>query len=95
MNVKEKFLPIGTVVMLKGGSKRLMIIGFCMEAKQNNQNVKFDYAGCLFPEGIIDSNEFALFNHDQIEKVYNEAYSDETTKKFISSLVEFNNKNGN
>ena len=95
MDIKEKFLPIGTVVMLKGGSKRLMIIGFCMEAKQNNKNVKFDYAGCLFPEGIIDSNEFALFNHDQIEKVYNEAYSDEITKKFISSLVEFNNKNGN
>ena len=94
MNIGEKFLPIGTVVMLKGGSKRLMIIGFCMETKKENQNVRFVYAGCLFPEGIIDSNEFALFNHDQIDKVYNEAYSDDITKKFISSLVEFSNKNG-
>ncbi|HIR49231.1 MAG TPA: DUF4176 domain-containing protein, partial [Candidatus Faecimonas gallistercoris] len=25
----EKYLPIGTVVMLKGGKKRAMIIGFC------------------------------------------------------------------
>ena len=94
MNIGEKFLPIATVVMLKGGSKRLMIIGFCMETKKENQNVRFDSAGCLFPEGIIDSNEFALFNHDQIDKVYNEAYSDDITKKFISSLVEFSNKNG-
>ena len=27
--MKEKFLPIGTVVTLKGGTVKLMIVGFC------------------------------------------------------------------
>ena len=27
--IGEKYLPIGTVVMLKGGTKRVMISGFC------------------------------------------------------------------
>ena len=26
--IEEKFLPIGTVVMLKGGTKRVMISGY-------------------------------------------------------------------
>ncbi|MBR6133342.1 MAG: DUF4176 domain-containing protein, partial [Bacilli bacterium] len=26
---RERFLPIGTVVLLKGGKKRAMITGFC------------------------------------------------------------------
>ena len=33
-NVGEKFLPLGTVVMLKGASKRLMITGFCTMAAE-------------------------------------------------------------
>ena len=32
--MKDRFLPIGTVVLLKGGSKRVMIIGFCAMAKE-------------------------------------------------------------
>ena len=27
--IPNKYLPIGTVVMLKGGTKRVMIAGFC------------------------------------------------------------------
>ena len=29
MEIKEKYLPIGTVCMLKNGKKRVMITGFC------------------------------------------------------------------
>ena len=59
--MKEKYLPIGTIVMLKGGKKRLMIVGFCMEAKDGDKTVKFDYAGCLYPEGVTLSNQFFSF----------------------------------
>ena len=37
-NVGEKFLPLGTVVMLKGASKRLMITGFCTMAAEEARN---------------------------------------------------------
>ena len=41
----EKYLPIGTVVMLKGGKKRAMIIGFC-SIPQEDQSKMYDYSGC-------------------------------------------------
>ena len=37
--MKEKFLPIGTVVLLKGGKKRAMITGFCSIAQENQEKI--------------------------------------------------------
>ncbi len=82
----EKFLPIGTVVMLKGGSKRLMITGFCMLDKGNTTKV-YDYCGCLYPEGTISSDQTALFDHSQIEKIYHMGLQDDADeKKFKEQL---------
>lgn len=89
--MEEKFLPIGTVVLLKNGTKRLMITGFCAVAKEKEGEV-FDYVGCLYPEGVIDSSKTALFNHDQIQKIYSLGYSDEEEKDFKSKLNEYINK---
>lgn len=69
MNPMEKYLPIGSVVMLKGGNKRVMIVGFCAITEEEKEKV-WDYSGCLYPEGVIKSNQMCLFNHDQIEKIY-------------------------
>lgn len=86
-----KFLPIGTVVLLKGGKKRLMITGFCSfdEAKKDKA---YDYTGCLYPEGIISSKQMALFNHSQIEKVFYLGLRDEEEKQFKQKLVTEVNK---
>lgn len=83
----EKYLPLGTVVLLKGASKRLMITGFC-SMDSNNTNVMYDYVGCLYPEGVIKSDQNALFNHEQIEKVFHMGLSDEEEKQFKSKLVQ-------
>ena len=84
--VGEKYLPIGTVVMLKGATKRLMITGFCSMAT-NDPNKMFDYAGCIYPEGFLSSDQTALFNHDQIEKVYYLGFVDDEEKKFKAELA--------
>lgn len=86
--VGKKFLPIGTVVMLKGGKKRVMITGFCaMEGRDRTK--MWDYSGCMYPEGFLSSNQTCLFNHDQIEKVYHLGLADdEEEKKFKKSLDE-------
>ena len=34
-----KYLPIGTVVMLKGGTKRVMITGFCVMQESDKEKV--------------------------------------------------------
>lgn len=84
-NVGEKYLPIGTVVMLKGASKRLMITGFCSMATEN-ENEMFDYSGCMYPEGFLSSDQTALFNHDQIAQIYHMGLVDDEEKQFKTSL---------
>lgn len=86
MNNVEKFLPLGTVVMLKGASKRLMITGFCTMAAEDANSVMYDYVGCIYPEGMISSDQNALFNHDQIEKIYYIGLVDQEEKEFKIKL---------
>ena len=86
--VGKKFLPIGTVVMLKGGTKRVMITGFCA-IEGRDRTKMWDYSGCMYPEGFLSSNQTCLFNHDQIEKVYHLGLADdEEEKKFKKRLDE-------
>lgn len=76
--IQEKFLPIGTVVLLKGGKKELMIISYCIvpsgEAYDKNGKIDvtdtmFDYGACVYPEGMITSDQLFAFNHEQIGKI--------------------------
>lgn len=91
MDVFEKYLPVGTVVLLKGGQKRVMIIGFCVVSEEDKEKL-WDYSGCLFPEGVLSSSESCLFNHDQIEKVYHLGLIDEEDIKFKENLNKFIDK---
>ncbi len=67
-SIREKYLPLGTVVLLQNGTKRIMINGFCtMDA--NNKDKVYDYSGVLFPEGALSSDQILLFDHNQIVRV--------------------------
>lgn len=79
----KKFLPIGTVVLLKGGKKELMIMSYCVfptgkaydkNGKTNVNGMMFDYGGCFYPEGMIKSDQLFVFNHDQIDRVCFKGY---------------------
>ena len=89
--MEGKYLPIGSVVMLKSATKRLMITGFCAVSKEN-PNIVFDYSGCIFPEGIVSSDQTALFNHEQIDKIYFVGLKDEEEKTFKEQLNNIVNK---
>lgn len=75
----EGVLPIGSVVMLKNSTKRVMIIGICQfQTVPGEEKPRiWDYVGCPFPEGYQGANEGYLFNNDQIETVYAVGYQDE------------------
>ncbi len=83
--MREKYLPIGTVVLLKGGKKRAMITGFCSVAQENQEKI-YDYSGCVYPEGYLSSNQVCLFDHDQIDKIFFLGYEDEEEKAFKEKL---------
>lgn len=84
----KKYLPIGTVVMLKGGKKRIMITGFCCTDQEKKDKI-YDYCGLLYPEGYVFENQMFLFDHSQIENVYYLGLNDEENKNFQSKLSEY------
>lgn len=64
----DRVLPIGTVVLLKGAEKRLMIVGY-QRMNATDPDKVFDYCGCLFPEGFMTPSEAAVFDHSQIDRI--------------------------
>lgn len=86
MKEQEKFLPIGSVVILSGGTKKIMITGFCSISEMDRTQV-YDYSGCVYPEGYLSSNQICLFNHNQIEKVFFTGYDSEEEREFKKSLT--------
>ncbi len=76
----KDLLPIGSVVLLKEASKRLMICGRIQTCAENNK--VYDYSGCLYPEGYLSPKDMYLFNNDDIDKVYYIGMQDEEEFKF-------------
>ena len=82
----EKYLPIGTVVLLNGATKRVMITGFASMSPETGETI-FDYSGCTYPEGFFNYNEVCVFNHSQIDKVFFKGYVDNEQEEFMKDFV--------
>lgn len=88
--MKDKYLPIGTVCLLKNGKKDVMITGY-LPVPNENPNYRYDYCGCVFPEGIFTTEQTAVFNHDQILEIHHMGLENEEYKNFneqIKKVVE-------
>lgn len=83
----RELLPAGSVVLLEGGEKRLMVIG----VKQTKQDTgeEYDYIGLLYPEGYIDDEGLYMFNHEDIQMVYFRGYEDGERENFVEMLENF------
>lgn len=85
--IKPKYLPVGTVVLLENGTKRVMINGFCtMDA--NKPDKIYDYSGVLFPEGSLSSDQTLLFDHSQIVRVDHYGLEDKEEQEFKVRLAQ-------
>lgn len=83
----EPFLPIGSIVILENGERKVMVYGRKQVAAKNQQT--YDYVACLYPEGNISDEYTYLFNHSDIKEVVHEGYRDEDEEKFLANLVTF------
>ena len=79
-------LPIGSVVLLKGGEKCLMIIGVVQT--NPNDGKQYDYLACLYPEGFIGLEYAYLFNHEEIDRIDAEGFTNEEHFIFRDRLAE-------
>lgn len=83
----DRTLPIGSVVLLKNGNKRAMIIGY-YQYKDGDRTKIYDYVGVGYPEGFIQSESLALFDHSQIEILYAIGHQDAGWPIFQGKLAE-------
>ncbi|MGN0996885.1 MAG: DUF4176 domain-containing protein [Candidatus Ventricola sp.] len=81
----DGLLPVGSVVMLRQGQHRVMIIGYCQKLLSQPNKI-YDYVGCLFPEGFISADKNYLFNREQIETVYHLGYQSEGQIAFVEKM---------
>ena len=81
----KDLMPIGSVVLLKGGEKRLMI---CSRVVANAaENTIYDYAGFLYPEGIVNSSNLYFFNHDAIDEIFFIGFQDREEMNFRAKVL--------
>ena len=86
MEIRE-LLPIGSVVMLKNGQKKVMIFG--VKQTDTESGKEYDYISVLYPEGNMGEAGQFLFNHSDIEEIYFRGCEDEERDGFIENLAKF------
>ena len=85
--MEEKYLPIGSVVMLKEAKKAVMIIGY-LPIPNEDQTKIYDYSASLYPEGLISSNQNLVFNKEDIDKILFKGYVDDSEKELVGKMDE-------
>lgn len=87
--IPDKYLPIGSVVLLKGGNQPLMI--YAREVYFETGETR-DYMSVLYPFGYVDDEGVYSFDHSEIEKVLFVGYVDENEEKVNEYLLERENQ---
>ena len=80
-----KLLPIGSVVQLKNGQVKIMIINSYPLYDNKGELGYFDYSACVYPYGNTD-NQVCFFNQIDIDKVWFEGYIDESEEKMLAKI---------
>ena len=82
----KELLPIGSVVLLKGGEKRVMICGR-IQTRSSDSTI-YDYCACYYPEGIVGADSLFFFNHDAIERVFFMGFQDVEELAFHEQVLD-------
>jgi len=91
---ETKLLPLGSVVILKDGNQKLSVIGRGQLYDQEGTIGYFDYSSVFYPDGLLDVEQLYFFNHEDIEELIFEGYSDEDEAEFLEMFAEELTKSG-
>ncbi|MCG2076203.1 DUF4176 domain-containing protein [Staphylococcus epidermidis] len=72
---------IGSIIYLKEGSQKLMIINRGPIIEIEGQKYMFDYSACKYPVGVVE-DQIYYFNEDNIDEVIFEGYADQDEMRF-------------
>ncbi len=82
----KDLLPVGSIVRLKEGERKLMICGRIVLQEGGEQI--YDYVSCLYPQGITDGEGMYFFNRDAIEEVYFIGFQDREEMDFRHGVLD-------
>ncbi len=85
--MEYQLLPIGSVVKLKENASLVMVIGYMSLDTDTNDKI-YEYSGVAFPEGLIDKNRIALFDHNQIETIASYGYMDAEQQSYVNLVAQ-------
>ena len=92
--VLEKYLPLGSIVVLNGSVKKLMITARGMLTGEGENRRIYDYGAALYPEGVMDE-KMLFFDQKDIYRIVFEGYTDmddeimnDTIKKWVKSKID-------
>ena len=80
-----KMLPLGSIVILKGNTKKMMIIARVIGLPVKGEVYRFDYGACLYPEGMV-GDSLIYFNQEDILKVVQEGYTDDDNEIMLENI---------
>ena len=93
---RKNLLPIGSVVLLKNATIRIMIIGFSPSITSSSEKYKdkneWDYCGCMYPAGLLAPDQILVFDHSQIETIFFIGYQDDEQINFKKEFISYLNK---
>lgn len=84
METKE-FLPLGSVVIVKGSVKKLVLIARAIFTEVKGEQKYFDYGACTYPEGVLGEN-IIYFQHKDIAEVVAKGYVDEDDRRMVENI---------
>lgn len=93
MEEKIEYLPLGSIVILKGGVQKVVVIGRGLLSIAAEKASFFDYGGCLYPQGLV-GDQIMYFNHRDIHKVVFEGYHDDDDQLMVDTINEWYEKSG-
>ena len=79
------YMPLGSIVLLKGALKKLLIISRAINVRNSEKILFFDYAAVPYPEGLIN-DQVVYFNNEDISKIVFEGYRDIDDENAVDNI---------
>ena len=90
MNKSQKLLPLGSIVLLKEGMQKIMVVerGTVYVDELTGEDIFADYMAVLYPAGLNPETTI-FFNHEDIDKILFTGFSDNDEERFLEIYAEW------
>ncbi|CAM4250080.1 DUF4176 domain-containing protein [Listeria booriae] len=88
MEQENRFLPLGSICIVEGNTKKIMIIARALAVKVGEKTYYFDYGASLYPEGMI-GDSLIYFNQENIADVVHEGFRDKENEEMENNIVKW------